>query len=307
MPYISQQDREYLLWQVEKGGPTPEEDQALQDVFKHMGDLVRAGIATREEVNAEFRFLLGALLEKPDNLTAKAILKPYGYAGDFEIIDNFYTYWMSDNPQHTNWDRFGQSQVSPQAVRNRKRFFIRKIGLYSRVKRSGEIFRILDVGSGPARDILEYFIGEQDWALRSTIRFDCVDMDPFAIDYAKKLCRGYEKQVTFHRKNAFRYRSDELYDFAWSAGLFDYLDDKQFVFLLKRMQEMLKPGGVLIVGNFADNPSKDYIEAGDWYLNYRTEDDLMRLAEMSGVSMENVRVECEETGANLFLVIEHNG
>ncbi len=46
------------------------------------------------------------------------------------------------------------------------------------------------------------------------------------------------------------------------------------------------------------------MEAGDWYLHYRTEDDLIRLALESGVAEDAVRVEQEATGVNLFLVIE---
>ena len=82
--FLSKQDAEFLRWQVEKGGPTPDEYEATQAVFHRMGDAVREGRATRHEINAEFRRLISPLLAKPDNLIAKAVLKPYGYAGALE-------------------------------------------------------------------------------------------------------------------------------------------------------------------------------------------------------------------------------
>ena len=164
------------------------------------------------------------------------------------------------------------------------------------------IYRVLDVGSGPGRDIQEYLENNEGGGAK--VQFDCVDMDAQAIAYAKQLCQDYETQIEFHLKNAFRYRTEKRYDFIWSGGLFDYLTDEQFIFLLKRLRSMSKAGGRIILGNFSvRNPSRDYIEAGDWYLHHRTEDDLIRLALASGVNRDAVRIEQEETGVNLFLVI----
>ena len=119
MSNLSKQDVEFLRWQVEKGGPSPDEYDEMQNFFHRAGDIVREGRASRPEVNAEFQELIRPILAKPNNLTAKAILKPYGYAGDFEIIDNFYTYWLSDNPRLRKWDEFAQWQPTSRAVRNR--------------------------------------------------------------------------------------------------------------------------------------------------------------------------------------------
>ena len=105
--------------------------------------------------------------------------------------------------------------------------------------------------------------------------------------------------------NIFHYRTSKKYDFIWSGGLFDYLTDRQFVLLLKHLRSMCKTEGKMILGNFSiNNPTRDFMEAGDWYLHYRTEDDLIRLALESGVAEDAVRVEQEATGVNLFLVIE---
>ncbi len=302
MSYLNEQDAEFLRWQVEKGGPTSDEYEEVQAVFHRMGDTVREGRASRPEINAEFRRLISPLLAKPDNMMAKAVLRPYGYAGDFEIIDNIYTYWHSDNPLFIRWDEFAHWQTAVQAVRNRKAYFIERLREFGD-QASGARYSVLDVGSGPGRDISEYLGSYQG----DNVEFDCVDMDPRAIDYAKELCRGYETQIEFYCSNIFHYRASREYDLIWSGGLFDYLTDDQFVLLLKQLRSMCKAEGKMILGNFSiDNPTRDFMEAGDWYLHYRTEDDLIRLALASGVEQDSVRVEQEAAGVNLFLVIEGN-
>lgn len=295
-------DAKYLRMQVEKGGPTPEEFDEINAVFHHMGDVVRSGRASRAEINAEFRSIIKPLLGKPDNMTAKAVLKPYGYSGDFEIIDNFYTYWVSSNPLFTNWDYLAQAQPASQAVRNRKKYFIAKAN-ERYAHSSDKEYRVLDVGSGPGRDVLEFFKQNDGKNIRD-VNIDCIDMDEHAIEYASQLCVQYKSHINFHKVNAFRYRTEEKYDFIWSAGLFDYLNDAQFVFLLKRLYGLLRPNGMVIVGNFSvDNPSRDYIEAADWYLHHRTDEDLVRLAQEVNIPEEKIRIEREEEGINLFLVV----
>ena len=58
------------------------------------------------------------------------------------------------------------------------------------------------------------------------IRFECIDADARAIEYAKDLCEPYLDRIEFHERNALRFKTDKQYKLVWSAGLFDYLDDK---------------------------------------------------------------------------------
>ncbi len=57
---------------------------------------------------------------------------------------------------------------------------------------------------------------------------------------------------SFINANIFKYKTTEKYDLIWSAGLFDYLNDRRFIFLLNKLYTYLKPEGVLYVGNFSD-------------------------------------------------------
>lgn len=125
------------------------------------------------------------------------------------------------------------------------------------------------------------------------------------VAYAKNLNDQCEGDLTFVQANVFRYRPDRLHDIVWSAGLFDYLDDKQLVFLLRRLYETVKPGGELVVGNFGpDNPSRNYMEFGQWFLNHRSTDQLVALGRQCGARVGQIRVDAESAGVNLFLRIE---
>ncbi|HLM61975.1 MAG TPA: class I SAM-dependent methyltransferase, partial [Pyrinomonadaceae bacterium] len=137
------------------------------------------------------------------------------------------------------------------------------------------------------------------------IIFDCVEYDPNAISYASELCREFLPQITFNRANAFKFKTDRKYELIWSAGLFDYFNDKRFKFLLKCLYSFLAPGGELVIGNFSENnPTRNYMEIlGDWILHHRSKKLLINLAEECGVSPDSIRVGEEAEGINLFLHI----
>lgn len=125
-------------------------------------------------------------------------------------------------------------------------------------------------------------------------------MDERAIEYSKATLNG--ARVTFYCQNAFRFQAERKYDLVWSAGLFDYLEDKQFVFLFRSLMNMVTTGGELVIGNFSEsNPSRDYMEFGEWFLHHRTEDKLSTLAEQSGCNPKFITVETEPSGVNLFV------
>ncbi|WP_283439532.1 class I SAM-dependent methyltransferase [Pseudomonas panipatensis] len=76
----------------------------------------------------------------------------------------------------------------------------------------------------------------------SHIHFECIDQEEKAIAYARTLLGGAD--VTLHMQNALRFRpGHRRFDLVWSAGLFDYLDDREFVLMLKVLSKTLRPGG----------------------------------------------------------------
>lgn len=234
---------------------------------------------------------------KLNSMVGFSFLKPHGYAGDFELIDRIYAKWKSDDPVHHKWDDFYHDMEATRAVRNRKEYFL---NLLRSIEQSDEKSkRILDLGSGPCSDLYYYFIRSPN----PKLKFDCLDMDIKAINYASAVCDNYIDHINFINKNAFRFKTTTKYKLIWSAGLFDYFSDKLFVRLTNRMYQLLDKNGELVIGNFSiDNPSRGLMEVIlQWYLHHRSKEKLIELALLAGVERKNINVKAEDIGVNLFL------
>lgn len=233
-----------------------------------------------------------------DTMQGYVLMKPHGYAGDFVIIERIYAGWLSPHPHLVNWDRFFHAQEAPRAVVNRKKYFIELLRSFNTNNTRRDV---LNIGCGPIQDVVE-FLSEG----KTPVFFDCVDYDKDAIEYSfnKAERKGLLNNIEFCRDNALKFRPAKQYDLIWSAGLFDYLDEKYFKTLLSRQLDFVKPGGKLVIGNFSlDNPCRDWMECGNWFLHHRSSDDLTKIASECGVPREKISVESEPLGVNLFLHI----
>ena len=75
--------------------------------------------------------------------------------------------------------------------------------------------------------------------------------------------------------------------------------------MINKYYKYLTEGGEFIIGNFSNsNPTRRLMEVlSDWYLNHRSKYDLVRMALEAEACEEQVEVEMEELGVNLFLRI----
>jgi len=226
-------------------------------------------------------------------------IKPYGYSGDFMIIDRIYKNWVSPFENLKKWDIFYHTLHAPKAVRNRKEYFLE---FFSEKASISKGLKVLILGSGPATDVFEFFEKHP----MNNIHFTLVDFDQNAIEYSKKKNKKYASKIKFVHANVFFYKYSEKYDFIWSAGLFDYFKEKHFVFMINKYYNALKPNGLFIIGNFSiDNPTTVFMELfSDWYLNYRSVGDLKRLAGYAGINENKIFVNMEPLGVNLFLQLQ---
>lgn len=284
---------------VQRGGPGPQDYGDLLHTMQVIHQARRSGALGQDQLD-ELRQLAGPAMG-PGTLQGRAWLKAHGYAGDFQMIDDIYTGACSDEPGLRAWDLFYQRLPSVQAVRNRKTFFKRL--LQQRVRsRGGERVDVLNVASGPCRDVAE-FLDEHPGA---PVHFVCIDMDERAIAHAQALCAPWPEQVQFVRRNALRLRLSQRFDLVWSAGLFDYFDDDGFVVLAQRLLDHAHPGGgSLVVGNFSDdNPTLAYQAWTDWHLHHRSRERLLCLGEQCRPAPARVSVDAEPLGINLFLRLD---
>lgn len=237
-------------------------------------------------------------------LNKRSLNKPYGYAGDFEIIDDIY----QNKPGTRGFERlfdnyFLMSSISV-AVRNRKDDFKRIITDFV-AERGYRPIRIMNLACGPCREIKELI--DEGLLNKREIIFDCYDQDINAINYAKQLLKDHPN-VNFCQENALKISSSKKiksivqaeYDFIYSTGLFDYLNHKITTRLLRNLKLLLKPTGVVAVADVRDkysNPSVFYMEwVGDWNLIYNEDEEFRRDFIRAGFSKEQLRFRYERQG-----------
>jgi len=282
---------------VTKGGPDSSEYQELTDWLGTVRKELNNGKLTKKDI----QLLRDEMGEALSILTLQGFVfsKPHGYPGDYEIIEKIYLEHTSNDPELRKWDLFFQLQKAPMAVRNRKKYFIDLLNGLDGLKQIDTSNRVLNVASGPARDLFDFFSQKSDRKLF----FDNIEFDPLAISYAKNLCKDFLKSIEFLHTNAFDFTTNNKYRLIWSAGLFDYLNDKKFIFLLNHLIPLLDNDGELVIGNFSSgNPTQAYMEIiGDWQLNHRTPEQLISLAKACNFKASDIRIGKESQGVNLFL------
>jgi|APIni6443716594_1056825.scaffolds.fasta_scaffold14807_2 hypothetical protein len=282
---------EFLDYLIRKGGPEPQDYCEFTAIVNNLD---------HSELD-DFREKIKTILNT-ETLIGHGFVKPYGYPGDFTLIDKIYKFEINEDPQYRNWDLFFQNQPGAIAVRNRKDFFLEYCKKLVEIKGDP---RVLVLGSGPASDVYEFMAS---YSGPSTISFDLIDFDQSAIDFSMEKNSRFNGQISYNRINALRFNSYRLYDLIWSAGLFDYFKDKHFTFLIRKYINCLSDNGEMVISNFSTkNPTKRLMEVlSDWYLNLRTESDLFRIASDANVDKEMVSIDKEPLGINLFLKIRKN-
>lgn len=228
--------------------------------------------------------------------------KPYGYAGDFKIIDDIYL----NEPPTTGFDRlfdnyFQMSAISI-AVRNRKEDF-KKLIINFLTERKNQPVRIMNLASGPCREIKE--ILSSNITLNKNVVIDCYDHDKRSLDFAKNILSGHGN-VNFIQENALRLAVSKdinsmlkrRYDFIYSTGLFDYLNYRISVRLIKNLKHLLNPEGVLAIADVRDkysNPSVHYMEwVGEWNLLYRQDDEFKKIFIDAGFNDTELKAQYEQ-------------
>jgi len=247
-------------------------------------------------------------------LMRRALDRPLGYAGDYEMMNMLYR-----DPDEGE-TLFGKAlntcfYQEPAALANRNR--IAYLGALIRqtiADRPDGRVRIASLGCGPAREI-EVLL-EQSPELGPRLEIALIDQEVHAIAHCEHtlaplaVATGARIQLIHERFQRLLPRgslSQRLGRCAliYSAGLFDYLEDRTFTRLVSVLFDALVPGGLVAVGNVAaHNPSRWLMEYfAEWFLIHRAPAELLRLAADLRGSATRMAVDSEPTGVNLFLLI----
>lgn len=236
--------------------------------------------------------------------------KPYGYAGDFKIMHDIYENSPTTSGFDRLFDNYMQMSTISIAVRNRKNDFRRFLAQFI-TQRQNQQLRIMNLACGPCRE-LEEVVALDKVDVNGTI-FDCVDNDEKALAFASQRL-NHSKRFNFSKQNvvklALKKNIEEViedrYTIIYSMGLFDYLDSRVSVRLVRNLRKLLVPGGILAVSDVRDkysNPSLHFMElVGEWDLLYRDQDEFKRIFLEGGFSTRELSFAYEQQGIMQYII-----
>jgi extracellular factor (EF) 3-hydroxypalmitic acid methyl ester biosynthesis protein len=226
---------------------------------------------------------------------------PRGYPGDFETVELL----MNGSEVPTNsapgeWiDWYALNTAIGQQHRN-------KVWWQYLQMCAVTPGRILSVGCGGGADFNiapHRFTGSEIVLL---------DLDQDALRLAQDRLQRYCEVHTICgdvRRGIRKAQDEGPVDIVVCGGLFDYLDDRTIVFLLKELRERaVKVGGSVLFTNIAEgNPFRVWMEAiADWRLIHRSEADIRRIVEAAGFDLHGLRIQRDGTGLTYLIEIRND-
>jgi SAM-dependent methyltransferase len=249
-------------------------DVAGMEVLMPCLNLVRLGQSAADWQNTIARIIAphrvrAMLHEEP--LTRHAFEKPRGYPGDAGLLDLIYRdapFTGPMTPLGALIHDFAPSQHACRSVWERRQILA---NLIDRVAANRTMPRILSLACGHLRE------AQRSEAVRTNAigEIVAVDQDALSLEVVARESNG--APITPVKASIRRFLVDPTiygdFDLIYSAGLYDYLDDETAKRLTTSMFAALRPGGTLLVANFAPELLDiGYMEAVmDWRLIYRDE------------------------------------
>lgn len=243
--------------------------------------------------------------------------KPLGYAGDYEMMNMIIRNGYEGSSLYAKLvNAYLLDQGPAQAVRNRVGYLTdRIIEETARISRAGRTANIYNVACGPAREV-ERFVAEHP--LADSAHFRLLD---FSEETLRCASDGVNEAKRKHHRNTgietvknsvqalLKSQSkgvpmEQRYDLIYSSGLYDYLNDQICKRLNALFYDQLRPGGLLVVGNFGPSTSiRNLMEhLLEWFLIYRDPQQMMSLIPYQAAP-EHCVVRAESTGSNMFLEV----
>jgi extracellular factor (EF) 3-hydroxypalmitic acid methyl ester biosynthesis protein len=244
-------------------------------------------------------------------------LKPRGFAGDSEMMNMVYrNAYEGESTFGKLLHKYAVGLSTGHSVRYRRKLIPEMLNKAQETFfcAPGERTRILSVACGPAFEIGDILASAQDF---EKYHFSLLDQDQLALDEAFQLISdieikwGAKAQVEYANKSVrwmFGKKTFEQdlgkFHFIYSMGLFDYLVSRVAKAVLKKLYQLLIPGGEIVVGNFhVSNNDRYFLEYwGDWHLIYRTENELINLFDDDPSA--KVSVIFDKSGIQMFLHIK---
>jgi hypothetical protein len=249
--------------------------------------------------------LLAVLHEDP--FAARCFHKPRGYAGDPPLLDYIFDQQIPPHleitPRGTAIFEFSIRSPAPEAVRNRRRILAQYL---DRLAQRMAGATVLSVAAGHLREA-ESCEALRQRRLGRLVAYDQDDRNLQVVhrDYG---AWGVEtEQGSIPRLLAAAGKSHlGQFDLVYSAGIYDYFEDRLADRVTRSLFGYVKPGGKLLVANFVpDIRDVGYMECFmDWWLTYRTAETMTALvAGLGAAEVSGQRLFHDETNQIVFLEI----
>ena len=267
-------------------------------------------IQNRDEENYAWGYLFKEIYPyfMRSRFAERVYFKPKGYAGDFMMMEKIYQNSPAgDGKLGVIVDEWCLNSIGAKAIRGRRKLLSRQLAEISdRKNKKGNTINIMNLACGPNQELFDFL---RQCNYTEAIEALCIDIDSEALQYTNQHVN------TFPHKASIRLMNENLVkwslgrvnhnmrpqDIIYSAGLTDYLENKLFVAFVTRCYHQLKPGGVLIVGNFAPNPDQPFMDhILQWRLHYRDREELSAIFAQSPFG-DNIEILAEKQGVNLFV------
>jgi CRP-like cAMP-binding protein/SAM-dependent methyltransferase len=242
-------------------------------------------------------------------LAERAYFKPRGYAGDYLLMEMIYRGRPNgDGKLGRLVDGWCLNTTAAKSVRGRRKLLSRELTTlcWPFLTQSRPV-HIMNLACGPSRELFDFI---ETCDASDLVEALCLDIDTEALAYTRNQVDpgNHRASIRLMNENIVKWalgrnrQAIETQDIIYSAGLTDYFDDRLFEALIRRCHEHLKPGGVMLIGNFAPhNPERMFMDhIMQWKLNYRDKEAIGARVACTPFG-KNVEILAESEGVNLFV------
>jgi extracellular factor (EF) 3-hydroxypalmitic acid methyl ester biosynthesis protein len=231
-----------------------------------------------------------APIYKESGVWYHSLSKPFGYPGDFAVLEHVYDQKVHKITQSSMGgliDLWGISRSLPTAVAERKDLLRNYLENQARLDLQDN--RVLSIGCGAAREVRELHP-----QLLEKLKITLLDSDERSIDYALSRLKDNPVQTAIEKVIANGVSDDleavlhgQQYDLVYSFGVLDYLPEKYAVRLIENMKKTVKPDGKILfcIKDCTKFDAWFYDWFYDWRFVDRTRKDGAELAERCGLEV----------------------
>lgn len=288
----------------------------LDTYFSKSWEIASAFEHKKFKINQAYYYnTLAPLLELAE-INKHIYRKPFGYPGDFVAMNYIYDYngnnnFLGDTSYEMLINNYTCNLPFSKSNVIRKNFL--KIKILEAINNK-EGARILSIGSGPTRELIELL---KDEKIEREFNFTCLDFDEKASNYVKEELNNAKNKTLLNAKylnksltQIIRSKFDKTeiadQDLIYVFGLFDYLKDKFAIMLTKEFYQLLNKNGELVICNASSesNSHRAYYEMlGKWNMVYRSREQILNWCKNLNLNPKVEFAKFTERVDYLFLVI----